>query len=166
VALVLLIAANCASGFEKIEAAFGMKLGSEFDPASATKADRLTDGKVFYGFTPTNGFPPFVTYRVLITPVSKKIYQIMAKSESHNVGAVEREQNAITYILTEKYGPLSDSASSDPTEKSIVQNHRGVRTHIMDRTTLAIEYYDMDLFALAKKEQAAEDVKDKDKSGL
>ena len=52
----VLILATSAFGVETIGGAFGMKLGDDFNPASALSKSALTDGTPMYQFKPDKPF--------------------------------------------------------------------------------------------------------------
>ena len=68
-------------GAEKIEGAFGLKLGDVFEMPAGTKLEP-TKYPSGIEFTPHPGNPTFSEYWVLITPNTHRIYQIHAYSES------------------------------------------------------------------------------------
>src|SRR5690348_13888600 len=94
-----------ASATEKIEGAFGKKLGDVFDPSTAIGKSELTDGTPMYEFSTTNGFRSFTKYYVLITPKTKKIYSIWGMGSVANTESGQKEQALIMEILEQKYGP-------------------------------------------------------------
>jgi hypothetical protein len=98
-----LLALN-AYGAEKIEGAFGKKLGDVFDRNSAIGTSKLTDGTPMYEFLTTNGFRSFKRYYVLMTPVTHKIYSIWGIGNVENTEAGQKEQAVIMEILKQKYG--------------------------------------------------------------
>lgn len=76
-------AADEASGYEKIEGAFGQKFGAVFEPAQAVStksfnALAVNGADVAYEFVPTDVVPGFSNYYVHITPKTHRICIIFA----------------------------------------------------------------------------------------
>ena len=87
-----------AFGADRIEGAFGKKLGDTFDPASAIGTSQLTDGTPMYEFSTTHGFRSFKRYYVLITPTTRKIYCIWGIGSAENTKSGQKEQALIMEI--------------------------------------------------------------------
>jgi hypothetical protein len=163
-------AAVSAFSADKIEGAFGKKLGDVFDTASAVGTSTLTDGTPMYEFSPPNGFRSFKRYYVMITPITKKIYSIWGIGTAENTESARKEQALIMEILQQKYGTKEKPGLFDSLGdlNTIDQGNRYIITKISGFTdvTLDIRYYDRDLQKLAEKERLAEEAKKVDKSGL
>jgi len=159
-----------AVGADKIEGAFGKKLGDVFDPSSAIGTSKLTDGTPMYEFSTTNGFRSFKTYYVLITPTTHKIYSIWGIGSVENTEAGQKEQAVVMELLKKKYGVDEKQGILDTMGdvKRIDQGNRYVITKLngfMD-VTIDIRYYDSDLDKLAEAERLAAETKKADSSGL
>ncbi len=159
-----------AVGADKIEGAFGKKLGDVFDPSSAVGTSKLTDGTPMYEFSTTNGFRSFKTYYVLITPTTHKIYSIWGIGSVENTEAGQKEQAVVMELLKKKYGVEETQGLIDTMGdvRRIDQGNRYVLTKLtgfMD-VTIDIRYYDSDLDKLAEAERLAAETKKADDSGL
>lgn len=154
---------------EKVEGAFGKKLGTIFNPAQARYVAKLVDGTPMYEFTPSTGFRSFNRYYVLITPTTQKIYCIAAMGHFDSREAAKSEQAVIMEILRQKYG---ETESEQPFEldddKRIVKG----RCHIVTSITgygdvyLKIQYIDGVLALLAEKERLASEINKTGNKGL
>ncbi len=155
---------------DKIEGAFGKKLGEAFDPASAIGTSKLTDGTPMYEFSTTNGFRSFKRYYVMITPATKKIYSIWAIGSAENTESGKKEQALVMEILQQKYGVKAKPGLFDSLSdvNRIDQGSRYIATKVNGFTdiSLDIRYYDRDLENVAEKERLVEEAKKVDKSGL
>jgi hypothetical protein len=164
------VATFSAVGADKIEGAFGKKLGDVFDPSSAIGTSKLTDGTPMYEFSTTNGFRSFKTYYVLITPTTHKIYSIWGIGNVENTEAGQKEQAVVMELLKKKYGVEETQGLIDTMGdvRRIDQGNRYVLTKLtgfMD-VTIDIRYYDSDLDKLAEAERLAAETKKADDSGL
>jgi hypothetical protein len=164
------VAAFTATGADKIEGAFGKKLGDVFAPESAVSTSKLTDGTPMYEFSTTNGFRSFKRYYVLITPTTKKIYAIWGIGTVENSESGKKEQALVMEILQQKYGTQEKAGLLDSLVdvNRIDKGSRYIITKISGFTdvTLDVRYYVSDLEKLAEKERLAEEAKKVDKSGL
>lgn len=154
----------------KIEGAFGMKLGAIFDSKKAIGKGELTDGTVMYQFAPSNPFRSFKKYYVMITPKTHRIYSIWGIGNFDAQAKAEKEQMLILELLNKKYGSqkkeglmdsLYDVKQVDQGDRSVVVKISG----IMD-VTLDIRYYDDKLRTQAEKERIELESKKVDSSGL
>lgn len=159
-----------AFGADKIEGAFGMKLGEVFDPASAIGTSGLSDGTPMYEFSTTNGFRAFKRYFVMITPTTKKIYSIWGIGTAENTESAKKEQALIIEILQEKYGATKKEGLMEVMgdAKLIDQGSRFILSKISGFKDIShdLRYYDRDLEKLAEKERIAEEAKKVNKGGL
>lgn len=161
--------ARALPAFEKIEGAFGKKLGEQFDPAAAIGGSKLTDGTPMYEFSTTTGFRSFTRYYALITPTTHKIYSIWGIGNVENSQAGQKEQAVVMELLKEKYGAektgLFDTLGDT---KRVSQGDRYVltKTSGFGEVTLEIRYYDGELAKLAEKERLSSEVQKADKTGL
>jgi hypothetical protein len=166
------ISAVALSAFatDKIESAFGKKLGDVFEPSSAVGTSKLTDGTPMYEFSTTNGFRSFKRYYVLITPTTHRIYSIWGIGSVDNTAAGQKEQAVIMEILKEKYGSEAKQGLLDSIGdvKRVSQGNRYIVTKLTGFTdvTLDIRYYDEDVEKAAEEERLADETKKADKSGL
>ncbi|MGA3164256.1 MAG: hypothetical protein ABSD77_08715 [Verrucomicrobiota bacterium] len=165
-----IVATFSAIGADKIEGAFGKKLGDVFYPASAIGTSKLTDGTPMYQFSTTNGFRSFKTYYVMITPTTHKIYSIWGIGPVENTEAGQKEQAVVMELLKKKYGVEEKQGIFDTMGdvKRIDQGNRYIITKLtgfMD-VTIDIRYYDSDLEKLAETERLAAETKKADDSGL
>ena len=108
VAVVLLSGAVAA---EKIEEAFGLKLGQVFDP-TAPEVGETGKGQSEYAFTPNPPNPMFSTYVVCVSPVSHVVYRIAAKGEAPDVPSYEKMYDRVAAVLNNKYGSAPYGAAS------------------------------------------------------
>ncbi|HEY3853855.1 MAG TPA: hypothetical protein VGO67_05625 [Verrucomicrobiae bacterium] len=159
-----------ATAADKIEGAFGKKLGELFDVTSAVGQSQLTDGTPMYEFTPTNAFRSLKKYYVFVTPTTKKIYSIWGTGPTENTETGKKEQALIMEILQEKYGEKSKPGLLESiVDADIVdQGNRYVMSKVsgFSDVTIDVRYYDRDLEQLAEKERIAEEAKKVDKKGL
>jgi len=164
------VATFSAIGADKIEGAFGIKLGDVFDPASAIGTSKLTDGTPMYEFSTTNGFRSFKTYYVLITPTTHKIYSIWGIGSVENTESGQKEQAVVMELLKKKYGVEEQQGVFDTIGdvKRIDQGNRYIITKLTGfvDVTIDIRYYDSDLDKLAETERIAAETKKTDDSGL
>lgn len=153
-----------------INEAFGKKLGSVFNPASAIGEGALTNGTRMYQFTPTKSFRSFTKYYVLITPKTHQIYSIWAIGEVTNTETGKKEQDLIMELLTKKYGASEKQGIFDTMRDSKIITHgtRSVSTKISGiiDATLDIRYTDHDLDKIAEKERLSIEGNKVDASGL
>ena len=169
--LVATAAVACAQPTtERIEGAFGMKLGDVFDPAKATGKGSLTDGTPMYQFAPQKPFRSFKRYFVMITPKTNRIYSIWGIGDFENTPTAQKEQALIMEILKQKYGDkkkeglleaMTDAKQIDQGDRSVMVKVSGM----MD-VTLEIRYYDDTLKDVAEKERLEIEAKKVDSSGL
>jgi hypothetical protein len=148
---------NAARTKDKIESAFGLKLGDVFNPASATGKHILADGSTAYHFVPQNPLPSLKLYFVLITPTTNRICSIRAIGPAASVQAGKMQQAMLMDLLTRKYGPpeKESASSSRLNAKLINQGTRSVMTLVAGSpdVTLEIRYGDGDLYGLAERER-------------
>jgi len=155
---------------EKIEGAFGIKLGEVFDPANAVGKGALTDGTPMYQFSPAKPFRSFKSYYILITPKTNRVYSIWGIGEFENTPTAQKEQDLVLEILKQKYGDRKKEGLMDRLSdlKQIVQGDRSVVVKIngVIDVTMDIRYYDEPLRKLAEKERLEIEAKKVDASGL
>jgi hypothetical protein len=168
------VAENPASAppgkIEKIEGAFGKRLGDAFEPNSALGKGAMKDGTPMYEFTPQKPFRSFTKYYVLITPRTKRIYSIWGVGPTENTETGEKEQAVLMQILEGKYGPSEKEIPfiSMDSIKQISHGSRLVLTKVegIIDPTIQVRYYDDDLTTLAEKERVSIEGKKVDSSGL
>ncbi|MES2706110.1 MAG: hypothetical protein V4726_05840 [Verrucomicrobiota bacterium] len=150
---------SAASAQEKIESAFGKKLGDAFDVKKAVGKGALTDGTPMFQFAPEKPFRSLKKYFVLVTPTTNKIYCIWAIGGAANTEAGKKEQAVIMALLEKKYGaPVKPDLSDNLYDlKKIIQGERMVMTKVTGITdvTLELRYWDFALKEVAEKERIA-----------
>lgn len=155
---------------EKIEGAFGKRLGDIFHPAQAVGTSKLTDGTPMYEFATTTGFRSFKRYYVMVTPTTHKIYSIWGIGSVENTEAGKKEQAVIMELLRQKYGVAEKEGLFDSLGdvKRVTQRDRYVVTKLTGfaNVTIEIRYYDQQMEKLAEKERLASEVQRADKTGL
>lgn len=170
IALMVFAAALSSVAAEKIEGAFGKKLGDAFDPAEAIGQSKLTDGTPMYQFSPTNAFRSFSKYYVLVTPTSHRIFCIWASGSVESTEIAKKEQAVIMELLQTKYGGKEKEGVFENLSdvKRIDQGKRDITSKISGFTDITIDlrYYDRTLEKVAERERIAEEAKKVDKSGL
>jgi hypothetical protein len=170
--LTICVSASAFSALavEKIEGAFGKKLGEAFDPSSATGTSTNSEGGIMYEFTPTNAVRSFKRYYVMITPTTHKIYCVVAIGNVVSTTAGRKEQSVIMGVLREKYGSefkigptdsMGDVKRIQQGSRNIVTTLSGYPNHIID-----LKCHDDDLEKLAEKEHVAKEIGSIEKSGL
>ena len=168
--IVALLLSSISISEETIKGAFGIELGSSFDPTSAIGTGSLTDGTPMYKFTPSKSFRSFSDYYVLITPQTNKVYAIWGIGDSENDPSCKKEQALVMAILQKKYGkPESDALTSSLYDiKQIDQGNRFVLTKCSGFTdvSLDIRYKDKELEKLAEQERIIIESEKVDSSGL
>jgi hypothetical protein len=169
-AVYISFAAVKAFGAEKIEGAFGIKLGDTFDTNSAIGTSKLTDGTPMYQFSTTNGFRSFQRYYLMITPTTKRVYSIWAIGTAENTESAKKEQALIIEILQQKYGAKEKEGILETVSdaKRVDQGSRYILSKISGFTDIThdLRYYDRELEKLAEKERIREEAKKVNKDGL
>ena len=165
-----LFAATSALSADKIEGAFGKKLGDQFDPSTAIGTGKLTDGTPMYRFSPTNEFRAFTDYFVLITPKTHRIWCIWAQGSTENTDTGKKEQDLVMLILKDKYGEPKKQRAIDRLGdvKVIDQGNRCITTKLtgIAKVTFDVRYMDLLHSEQADKEHLQEEARKVDKSGL
>ena len=142
---------------DKIEGAFGMVLGSVYDPSNTINIGSLTDGTPMYQFNPSQKFRSFNRYYVMITPKSNKIYSIWGIGDVENTEKGKKEQALIISILKNKYGESEKEGLFDSLSdlKQIDQGNRYIIVKVSGYSdvTIEIRYYDKSLAELAEQER-------------
>ena len=155
---------------EKINGAFGIKLGQPFDPNTAIGEASLTDGTPMYQFSPEKKFRSFSRYYVLITPKSHKVYAIWGIGDIENTEICKKEQDLLMTILSDKYGEKNeeDLFSSLYDSEMIIQGNRYVMTKCTGLMDISVEirYKDNEYEKLAENERIEIESKKLDSSGL
>ena len=168
--LVLLSISSICLSQDPISAAFGIKLGSNFDVTSSIGSNSLTDGTTMYKFKTENSFRSFSRYYVLITPKTEKVYSIWGIGDIDSDAMCEKEQDLLMAILVKKYGEMSEQSlmSSLYDSKTISQGDKSVSTKCtgFSDITIDIRYYDHELKTLAEKERIELESDKLDASGL
>jgi hypothetical protein len=146
IAMFLSVAAFAA---DKIEGAFGMKLGDTFDTNSAIGMLKESEGT--YQFSTTNEFRSFKNYFVKITPKTHKIYCIFTAEKTGDLQAGKKELAVVRELLKKQFG--NEETLDDA---KIQQGNRYVATKLVGNVdvTIAILFADSELKTLAEKEKA------------
>jgi hypothetical protein len=167
--LLILATTPAAVAADKIEGAFGLKLGDVFEPKTSP-IPKGPDGVQFslngaYEFTPKERNKDFSDYYVFITPNSHLVCKILAvhkePAESGNAANCHAFRNALTAILHLKYeGTFDEKSRSD---SNIGQGRRSIGTFapvVVNQTCwLAIFYSDDELTQRASEEREQNRVK-------
>lgn len=168
--MALMIISFSSHAEERIDGAFGLKLGDTFDKQSAISQGELTDGTPMYQFTPSKSFRSFTRYYALITPKTNKIYSIWGIGSIENDPSCKKEQALVMSILQKKYGkPEKDGFTASLYDiKNIDQGDRYVLTKCngYSDVTLDIRYRDNKLAELAENERIVLESEKLDSSGL
>ena len=169
IAAALTLSANAA---EKIEGAFGFKLGDVLDLADArlVKEDVPEPVPERFEFKPTNPNPAFASYYVWVTPNSHRIKEITA------VGTFQVPENGdfwnqleiICALLHRKYGSGPFPFGRDI---KITQGRLIVRCYMQNRidpknVTVSLDYLDLDLSSQGAEETVDNHLKGADATGL
>jgi hypothetical protein len=102
--LIIVFLSIAAFAADKIEGAFGMKLGDTFDPSSAIRILEGKDGIPSYQFNPTNVFRSFKNYFVMVTPKTHQIYSIWAVGKIDDLRAGKEEQAKVMELIRKQFG--------------------------------------------------------------
>jgi len=93
---------------QTISGAFGVTLGSQFDPANAVAVAKWTTGEKKYKFTPDSPCPGLTDYFVLITPATHQVYAII--SSGFFTYEKSKEIPVLIEVIKRKYPMLSKPA--------------------------------------------------------
>lgn len=156
--------------FEKIEGAFGVRLGDVFDLSQALGNRELGEDSPMYGFATEKGFRSFKLYYVVVTPTTHRICCIVGTGSLKDRSTAEKEQAVVLELLKEKYGePFSNRIfRSLGNIATITQGQRYIVTKItgLEHVSIEIRYCDKELMDLAEKERLAAEVEKVDKTAL
>ena len=168
IAAALTLSANAA---EKIEGAFGFKLGDVLDFADArlVKEDAHRRGPDSYEFKPTTSNPAFANYFVDVTPNSHRIYMITAwgsiPAPKPNTDDEWNQFQTILALVHRKYG-----SGPYPYKrfKEISQDQRKITYQLSYTSSLNFElhYFDQDISTQASEEMVDNRLKGADATGL
>jgi len=184
--LIVLINLLCtisqAQAYQKIEGAFGYKLGEVFDPyPSGDKSNpfawnfsilaigTLSDGTAIYKIFSEKPFRSFTKYFIQVTPKTNKIYTIRADGPVKNIAIGKKEQAVLMAILQKKYGSSTkkDFIDSLYNRETINQGNRYLLSKVSGiDIEISLHYYDKELQKLAEKERIELEVENIDDSGL
>lgn len=137
---------------KKIETAFGVSLGADFDPSTAIR--KSSDVPPVHEFATETTYDAFKAYGVKITPTSKKICNIVAHGIFPDMATAEKELARLLYHLELKYGKA--------TQGKIQQGNRAIEAGIRaagDKFMLHIDYSDDELNKTAEEERNAAEAK-------
>ena len=145
-----------ANGTDNITSAFGMTLGDYFDPKTASGRTSLKNGKPIYGFAPTTAYRAFSRYYVMITPVTNRVYGILAVGTFGNTQEEVAEKRDLMNLLKSKYGDDFEDRSVEGLRHA-EQLRRGSRYILVNKsrsieTSVDIRDYDLALRNLAEQE--------------
>ena len=173
-ALALLLLTHLpAPAAEKIEGAFGLKLGQVFNPT--TPLVKLLGRDEVYQFTPDQPNAMFSTYLVSINPKTHVVYEIVAGKEAPDGFDYDGWTRKMIAFLHARYGSLPSQ------ERFVKQGERSVLvssfTSPQGRQWCVVAYEDSELLSDAdderrmiaqrqQKEQQKELLKSVDPTGL
>ena len=132
--------------------AFGINLGSFFNPQDALKVSKTTNGETLYIINAPKKIRKFTNYYVLITPKTQKIYSIWAQAKFKDGGA-KREFSVIRNLIYKKYKNKGKKGifGSD-CNWNIGKCNIYLKNSSFMNSSLEIRYTDNDLEKLAKQE--------------
>ena len=115
--ILLLATTSAVVAADKIEGAFGLKLGDVFEPTTPP-ITATPDGAPFslngaYEFTPKERNRDFSDYFVLITPNSHLVCRILAVHKAPGIENSKAFHDCLTAILHLKYQGTYDEKSGD-----------------------------------------------------
>lgn len=151
--------ASGKAGYETISSAFGMTLGAYFDPANAYERASLKDGTPIYGFAPNPGYKAFSQYYVMITPVTNRVYGILATGTFKDPQEATVMKRDMMNLLRSKYGDLFRTSRVEGLRHA-KELRQGNRYILVNKATsieeaVDIRYYDLALRQLAQREAKA-----------
>lgn len=170
--MTLLILATSALGSEKIEGAFGLKLGDPFQPKNA--AVSKFGFAAGYEFTPEKPNSALTTYFVYITPNSHLIYQIVAVGTAEDSQSASNMSKKIRAIVGRKYEdtPTNDESIEQGARRVEVVKRESFVSQQISKTqySFAVFYTDTRLQSQASQERSENErkelLKDADTTGL
>ena len=166
----LLVSASAIHAEDKIEGAFGKKLGATFSASDSIGKGALTDGTTMYRFQPESPFRSLTEYYVLTTPSTNRIYCIWAQGPTENTASAKKEQAVLMELLQQKYGQAQRPGAFDAMTdlKQISQGSRYIVTKVTGfvKPMLEVRYYDSELSKAAEQERLSIEAKKASSSGL
>ncbi len=118
--LVIMLVSVCAVRAEEpIKGAFGQTLGATFDPGNATRT--LSDSRFLsFWYAQLSGLPVLSEFSVLVSPMTYRIYMIVAEGKAGSLNACLESSNSLFALIAGKYyGKTYDATMSEYTD------HRG-----------------------------------------
>ena len=168
--ILVTLCALITLGFaQDITGAFGIKLGQRLDTLKVLEA---IDNK-HYVIDPPIKVSILSTYGVTVTPISKKVYQIMGMSDFMSESACEEWLHTLKNKLEDKYGiKFQKQLAMEPVYMALT-GARGIDIRCTGSFTvdgmryrLMLQYIDTTLAKEAKKESIELKSKEIDESGL
>lgn len=97
---------------ERIEAAFGFRLGEVFTPEPSVRTAVTTGDVITYTVPAPKAFRSMTECRIAVTPKSGRIVSITAESQPfETLGEAQREAMLLVSLLKEKYLPKTEDPS-------------------------------------------------------
>lgn len=151
-------------GADKIEGAFGLKLGDVFSPTGIEGEAKQSVSDNRYQFTPEKPNKVFSEYFVVVTPTTHRIYRIIAIARWPDGNEGYKVSEAIAALLNRKYGETSKLIGQ------VVQNNRVVGmsndSSGPEGVTFHVTYEDSDIARQAEVERIEKALKNVDTTGL
>jgi len=158
--------ATTALAADKIEGAFGLRLGDSFEPSGRRLVvEGVTDTEDAFEFVPKKPNPAFSTYVVFITPNTHRIYRILAISKPADSALANEQSNIIIALLHRKYGAGPFRGG----QFTISQESRNVTVTIWSagsQVSLRADYRDETLVTQASEERLDNKLKGANADGL
>ncbi|BBO93112.1 tetratricopeptide repeat protein [Desulfosarcina ovata] len=151
--------ASCRAGNQPIVAAFGQTLGAVFDPAEATGMSS-SDTLFAFDYPPPATLPVLSDFKVFVTPMTYRIYAIVAQDEIGDGDECRRWADTLFSGIARKYVGDAYAAEAyrleDPPGYKIKHNRgsRWISVKCHSGGVLWVVYADTALTDLAKKEHA------------
>jgi len=137
-----------------IEGAFGINLGQKFE--GETVAATFNDGEKALKFNPVNPHPMLKSYGIMVTPVSKTVYKLMAfTSGGDESGQCDRNRKVIEVLLDKKYGEIKIEKDYFKDHIDYVSGKREINLYCNWSGQLILTYRDQELEDLGIKETAS-----------
>jgi hypothetical protein len=137
-----------------IEGAFGIKLGQKFEGENV--AATFNDGEKALKFNPVNPHPMLKSYGVMVTPVSKTVYKLMAfTSGGDESDQCDRNRKVVEVLLDKKYGEIKIEKDYFKDHIDYVSGEREINLYCNYSGQLILTYRDQELEDLGIKETAS-----------
>ncbi len=164
--LVFFAANISAQTTEKIEGAFGFKLGDFFDPSTAINSEQMK-GK--YKVTPKIIYPGLTSYYVTITPTTKVIHTITAAATFASKEAGKQIYEDLVNLIEAKYNQKMEGHGSETLlYKTLNKGLSSIGMMLLMDGNVAIQlgYSDMGLLEQGAEEQRKIEAQKAGKLGL